>query len=64
MGHELALIFLLAGIKVLNHSKIIKYIVYFKTVSLKTCIKCVLCCLATVKFRFNIQSICPQLPGC
>ena len=35
MGHELALKFLLVGIKVLNHPKIIKNILYFKTVSLK-----------------------------
>ena len=35
MGHELGLKFLLVGIKVLNHPKIIKYILYFKTVSLK-----------------------------
>ena len=33
MGHELALKLLLVGIKVLNHPKIIKYILYFKTVS-------------------------------
>ena len=33
MGHELALKLLLVGIKVLNQSKIIKYILYFKTVS-------------------------------
>ena len=32
MGHELALKLLLVGIKVLNHTKIIKYILYFKTV--------------------------------
>ena len=34
MGHEFALELLLVGIKVLNHPKIIKYILYFKTVSL------------------------------
>ena len=65
MGHELALKFLLVGIKVLNHSKIIKYILYFKTVSLKkTRVICVPCCLATVKYRLNNQSIFPELPGC
>ena len=64
MGHELALNFLLVGIKVLNHPKIIEYILYLKTVSSKTCIKCVLCCLATVKYRLNNQFIIPQLPGC
>ena len=36
MGHELALELLLVGLKVLNYPKIIKYILYFKTVSLKT----------------------------
>ena len=35
MGHELALKYLLVGIKVLNHPKIIEYILYFKTASLK-----------------------------
>ena len=35
MGHELAFNFLLVDIKVLNHPKIIKYILNFKTVSLK-----------------------------
>ena len=35
MGHELALNFLLVGIKVLIHPKIIEYILYFKTVSSK-----------------------------
>ena len=35
MGHELALDFLLVGIKVLNRTKIIKYILFFKTVSVK-----------------------------
>ena len=35
MGHELALKVLLVGIKVLNRTKIIKYILYFKTVSFK-----------------------------
>ena len=35
MGDELALNFLLVGIKVLNYPKSIKYILYFKTVSLK-----------------------------
>ena len=58
MGHKLALNFLLVGIKVLNQPKINKYILYFKTVSLKkTCVKCVPCCLATVKYRLNNQSI-------
>ena len=33
MGHELALKLLLVGIKNLNHPKIIKYILFFKTVS-------------------------------
>ena len=33
MSHELALKLLLVGIKVLNHPKNIKYILYFKTVS-------------------------------
>ena len=64
MGHELALNFLLVGIKVLNHPKTIEYILHFKTVSSITCIKCVLCCLETVKYRLNNQSIIPQLPGC
>ena len=32
-GHELALKLSLVGIKVLNHPKIIKYIMKFKTVS-------------------------------
>ena len=64
MDLELALKFLLVGIKVLNYPKSIKYILYFKTVSLKKCIKCVPCCLATVKYRLNNQSIFPQLPGC
>ena len=36
MGHELALKFLLVGIKVLNYPKSIKYILYFNTVSLKS----------------------------
>ena len=35
MGHELALLFMLVGIKVLNYPKSIKYILYFKTLSLK-----------------------------
>ena len=35
MGHKLALNFLLVDIKVLNHPNIIKYILYFKIVSLK-----------------------------
>ena len=35
MGHELALKFLLAGIKVFNYSESIKNILYFKIVSLK-----------------------------
>ena len=35
-GHEFALKLLFVGIKVLNHPKINKYILYFKTVSLKT----------------------------
>ena len=35
MGLELALKFLLVGIKHLNNPKSIKYILYFKTVSLK-----------------------------
>ena len=48
MGHEFALKLLLVGIKDFNHPKIIKYILYFKTVYFnKTCIKCVPCCLAT-----------------
>ena len=33
MGNELAHKLLLVGIKVLNHPKIIKYILFFKTVS-------------------------------
>ena len=36
MGHELALKFLLVGIKVLDHPKIIKYNIYFKMVSFKS----------------------------
>ena len=64
MGHELALKFLLVSIKVLNYPKTIQYILYFETVSLKTCIKRVPCCLATVKYRINNESIFPQLPGC
>ena len=36
MDHELALKFLLVGIKVLNYPKIIKYNLYFKRVSLKS----------------------------
>ena len=36
MGHEFALELLLVGIKVLNLHQIIKYILYFKTESLKT----------------------------
>ena len=35
MGHELALIFFCWLVLVLNHPKIIKYILYLKTVSLK-----------------------------
>ena len=35
MGHELALYFLLVGIKVFDHPKITTYIIYLKTVSLK-----------------------------
>ena len=35
MGHELAPIFLLVGIKNSNYTKIMKYILYFKTVALK-----------------------------
>ena len=35
MGHEFALELILVGIKVLNHPKLIEYILYFKTVSLK-----------------------------
>ena len=35
MGHEFALELFLVGIKVLNHPKILKYILYYKTVSLK-----------------------------
>ena len=34
MGHEFALKLLLVGIYVLNHPKSIKYILYFKTVSI------------------------------
>ena len=64
MGHALALYFLLVGIKVLNYPKIINYFLYFKTVSLKTCLKRVPCCLATVKYRLNNQSIFLRLPGC
>ena len=47
MGHEFSLKLLLVGIKVLNHPKIIKYILYFKTIALKPCIPCIHCCLAT-----------------
>ena len=36
MGHEFALELLLVIMIVLNHPKIIEYILYFKTVSLKT----------------------------
>ena len=36
MGHEFALELLLVGIKVFNHPKIIRYILYFKTVLFKT----------------------------
>ena len=36
LGHEYALELQLVDIYVLNHPKIIKYILYFKTVSLKT----------------------------
>ena len=35
MGLELALELSLVGIKVLNHPKIITYVIYFKTVALK-----------------------------
>ena len=35
MGHGLALELFLVGIKVLNHSKLNEYILYFKTVNLK-----------------------------
>ena len=35
-GHDFALKLLMIGIKVLNRNKIIKYILYFKSVSLKT----------------------------
>ena len=52
-GIEFALELLLVRILVLNHSKIIKYVLYFKTVSLKTCIPCVHCCLATEKYGLN-----------
>ena len=36
MVHELALNFLLVGLKVLNYPKSIKYILYIKIVSLKS----------------------------
>ena len=36
MGYELALKFLLVGVKVLNYPKIIKCILYSNTVSLKS----------------------------
>ena len=34
MGHDIALELLLVGISVLNHTKVIKYILYFQTASL------------------------------